>query len=84
MAYNNCLWPSGRTNPLKQMGRLKLDIVTALQAQITALTKQIGNLTHKPNSAPTKLSGEFCNLLGYSNNDFGICDTCMIGDGYME
>ena len=63
------------------MERLEVDTVTTLQAQITALTKQIGNLTHKTNATPTS---ESCNLIGYSNNDFGVSDTGFIGDGYIE
>ena len=39
MALDNCLWSSERIHPPKQMGRLEVDTVTALQAQIFALTK---------------------------------------------
>ena len=39
MAHDNYFWSSERALPPKQMGRLKVDTVTVLQAQITALTK---------------------------------------------
>ena len=32
MAFDNCLWSSERVHPPKQMERLEVDIVTALQA----------------------------------------------------
>ena len=55
--------------------------MTALQAQIVALTKQLDNFTNKNNPA---LSGESCNLLDYSNNEFGIFDIGVVRDGYQE
>ena len=39
MALDNCLWSSERVHPPKQMERLEVDTVIALQAQISALTK---------------------------------------------
>ena len=60
---------------------LKVDTTTTLQTQITALTKQIGNLTHKTNETPTS---ESYNLIGYFNNDFCVSDAGFIGDGYIE
>ena len=39
MTLDSCLWSSERVHPPKQMGRLEVDIVTVLQAQILALTK---------------------------------------------
>ena len=39
MALDNYLWSSKRVHSPKQMGRLEVDIVTAVQAQISALTK---------------------------------------------
>ena len=62
------------------MGRLEVDTTTALQVQISALTKQLGTLT-KNNLAP---SGENCNFIGYSNNEFGIFDAGIMGDGCQE
>ena len=79
MTNNNCLWPSERQNPPRQGGRIGVDTVTALQAQIAALTKQLSNLTNKNN--PTT-SGENCNFVGYFNNEFGVFDAGMVGDGY--
>ena len=82
MALDNCLWSSERVLPPKQMGRLEVDTVIALQAQISALTKQLGNLTNKNNSAS---SGENCNFVRYSNNnEFGISNASFMGDGYIE
>ena len=63
------------------MGRLEVDTVTTLQAQIAALIKQISKLTHKTNATPTS---ESCNLIGYSNNNFCVSDAGFIGDGYIE
>ena len=81
MAHDNCLWSSERVLPTKQMGRIEVDTVTALQAQIATLTKQIGNLTHKTNTPSTS---ESCNLLSYSNNNFGISDAGFMEDGNIE
>ena len=81
MAHDNYLWSFEQALLPKQMGRLKFDTITALQAQIAALTKQIGNLTYKTNATPTSDS---CNLIGYSNNDFCVSDAGFIGDGYIE
>ena len=82
MANNNCLWPSERQNPPRQGGRIGVDTVTALQAQISALTKQLGNLTNKNNPAS---SGENYNFVGYSNNnEFGVSDAGFMGDSYIE
>ena len=53
MALDNCLWSSERILPPKQMGRLEVDTVTTLQAQLYELIKQLSNFTHKNNSAPT-------------------------------
>ena len=39
MTNNNCLWPSECQNPPRQGGKIGVDSVTALQAQIVALTK---------------------------------------------
>ena len=47
MANNNCLWPSESQNPPKQGGRIGVDAVTFLQAQIAALSKQLGDLSNK-------------------------------------
>ena len=47
MANNNCFWPSESQNPQRQGGRSGVDTVTALQAQNSALTKQLSNLTNK-------------------------------------
>ena len=63
------------------MGILEVDTVTTLQVHIPVLTKQISNLTHKNNPAP---SGENYNFLGYSNNEFAICDVGLMMGGYME
>ena len=63
------------------MGRIEVDTVTALQAQIATLTKQIGNLTYKTNTPSTS---ESCNLLSYSNNNFGISDAGFMEDGNIE
>ena len=81
MALDSCLWSSERIHPPKQMGRLEVDTATALQAQISALTKQLGTLTNKNNPAP---SGENCNFVGYSNNEFCVFDAGMMGDGCQE
>ena len=81
MALDNCLWSSERIHPPKQMGRLEVDTVTALQAQISTLTKQLGNLTNKNNLAP---SGENYNFVGNSNNQFGIFDVGIVGDRCQE
>ena len=51
-------------------------------AQISALTKQLDNLTNK--NSPVS-SGENCNFMGYSNNnEFGVSDAGFMGDGYIE
>ena len=63
------------------MGRLEVDTVIALQAQIATLTKKIGNFTHNTNATPTS---ESYNLIGYFNNDFCVSDAGFIGDGYIE
>ena len=83
MAFDSCLWSSERVHPPKQMGRLEVDTVTSLQAQIFVLTKQLDNLTNKNN--PTS-SSENYNFMAYSNNnnEFGVSDTGFIGDGYIE
>ena len=81
MAHDNCLWSSERVLPIKQMGRIEVDTVTALQAQIATLTKQIGNLTYKTNTPSTS---ESCHLLSYSNNNFGISDAGFMEDGNIE
>ena len=82
MANNNFLWPSERQNPPRQGGKSGVDTVTALQAQISTLTNQLGNLTNK--NTPSS-SGENCNFVGYSNNnEFGVSDAGFMGDGYIE
>ena len=47
MANNNCLWPSERFNQPKQGGKIRVDMVTSLQAQIASLFKQLGDLSCK-------------------------------------
>ena len=42
---------------------------------------QLGNLTNKNNLAP---SSKNYNFMGYSNNEFGVFDAGMVGDGYKE
>ena len=39
MANNNCLWPSEHQNPPKQGGKIGVDTIISLQAQIAALSK---------------------------------------------
>ena len=53
MAFDNYLWPAEWAITPKAVGKIKVDGMIALQAYISALSKQLGNLTHKANAAPT-------------------------------
>ena len=66
------------------MGKIKVDGFTALQTQISALSKQLGNLTHKANSASTEFQGEQCNMLGNVNDKFVLCNTRNFGENCVE
>ena len=56
----------------------------ALQAQISALSKQLGNLTHKANAAPTKFQGKQCHMMGNMGDEFTSCNAGNFGDNVME
>ena len=44
MAANNYQWPSERSSQKKVVGVYELDAITALTAQVTTLTKQLGSM----------------------------------------
>ena len=84
MAFDSCLWPAERASAPKASGKFKVDGVTTLQAQISALSKQLGNLSYKANAAPTSFQGEQCHMIGNMADDFVSCNTGHFGDHTME
>ena len=64
MVFDSYLWPTGWAIAPKASGKFKVDSMTTLQAQISALSKQLGNLSHKANAAPTNFQGEQCHMMG--------------------
>ena len=70
MAFDSCLWPAERAIAPKATSKFEVDGVTALQAQISALSKQLGNLSHKANAAPSNFQGEQCHMMGNMGDNF--------------
>ena len=66
------------------MGKLELDSVAALEAQISALFRQLGNLTCKANLAPALFISEQYNMLGNMNDEFVSCNIRNFGDNFFE
>ena len=86
MANNNCLWPSERFNPPKQGGKIGVDMVTSLQAQIASFSKQLGDLSCKTPILPSssQLSCEHCHMLGHLSNDCTMMNYGMLRENGME
>jgi hypothetical protein len=60
MASNSYQWPNDRDKPRKTVGVLELDAITALQAQVSLLTKKLEevNVIQAPNSACNWCGGD--------------------------
>ena len=84
MAFDSCLWPTERAIAPKAAGKIEVDSVTALQAQISALSKQLGNLSHKANAAPINFQGEQCHMMGNIGDEFVFYNAGNFRDDGVE
>ena len=84
MAFDSCLWPAEQPIAPKAAGNIEVDGVTALQAQISTISKQLGNLTRKANAAPTQFSGEQCYMVGNMGDEFVSYNVGNFGDNCVE
>ena len=58
--------------------------MTALQVQIFALSKQLGNLSHKANATPMNFQGEQCHIMGNISDEFISCNIGNFEDNGVE
>ena len=60
MASNSYQWPNKREKPRKTLGVLELDVISALQAQVSLLTKklEVVNVIQSPTTACYWCGGE--------------------------